>query len=130
MRSEVGGGSARVQEQVKHYAFVSSAGAYVAGPIQPEHVEGDARKASAGHVEVETYLEEQVLPPPPPEVMLCPHMSNTHSKRALMCRPARMLVIPASRAGDAFKAGWLPALELVQFSECICSAYRCSLTSR
>ncbi len=49
-----------MQGQVQHYAFVSSAGAYVAGPIEPEHVEGDARKASAGHVEVENYLEEQV----------------------------------------------------------------------
>lgn len=47
---------------VKHYAFVGSAGAYVADDVEPMLVEGDARKASAGHVEVEKYLEEQDLP--------------------------------------------------------------------
>lgn len=48
--------------KVKHYVFVGSAGAYVANSVEPMHVEGDARKASAGHVAVETYLEEQDLP--------------------------------------------------------------------
>lgn len=136
--SEVSGGSVGAQEQVQHYAFVSSAGAYVAGPIEPEHVEGDARKASAGHVEVETYLEEQVLAPaldPPdlthtrtrtrtpaqsPEVCLGPHMSNAQAKRA----PAHVSPCPnacdlASRARDAFKAGWLPALESSRACEAI-----------
>jgi nucleoside-diphosphate-sugar epimerase len=48
--------------KVKHYAFVASAGAYKADDIEPMLVEGDERKASAGHVEVEKYLEEQDLP--------------------------------------------------------------------
>lgn len=47
---------------VQHYAFVASAGAYKADDIEPMLVEGDERKASAGHVEVEKYLEEQDLP--------------------------------------------------------------------
>lgn len=42
--------------------FIGSAGAYVADPIEPGHFEGDARKASAGHVAVESYLEAQGLP--------------------------------------------------------------------
>ena len=46
----------------QHYVFVSSAGAYKADPIEPGHVEGDARKASAGHVGVEAYLESEGLP--------------------------------------------------------------------
>ncbi len=40
------------QHKVNHYVFVSSAGAYKADPIEPCHFEGDARKSSAGHVEV------------------------------------------------------------------------------
>lgn len=48
--------------KVKHYVFVGSAGAYNANSVEPMHVEGDARKASAGHVAVENYLEEQGLP--------------------------------------------------------------------
>mmetsp|Transcript_5943 Transcript_5943/g.17009 ORF Transcript_5943/g.17009 Transcript_5943/m.17009 type:complete len:356 (-) Transcript_5943:1182-2249(-) len=48
--------------QVQHYVYVSSAGAYVPGPYYPELAEGDERKASAGHVEVENYLEEQDVP--------------------------------------------------------------------
>ena len=48
--------------KVKHYVFVGSAGAYNANSMEPMHVEGDARKASAGHVGVENYLEEQGLP--------------------------------------------------------------------
>ncbi|GBF92611.1 chloroplast stem-loop binding protein of 41 kDa, chloroplastic [Raphidocelis subcapitata] len=47
---------------VKHYVFVSSAGAYKADSIEPMHVEGDERKASAGHVAVENYLKEEGLP--------------------------------------------------------------------
>ncbi|KAF5834516.1 hypothetical protein DUNSADRAFT_8767 [Dunaliella salina] len=43
--------------KAKHYVFVGSAGAYNANSIEPCHYEGDARKASAGHVEVEKYLE-------------------------------------------------------------------------
>ena len=35
---------------MKHYAFVASAGAYKADDIEPMLVEGDERKASAGHV--------------------------------------------------------------------------------
>lgn len=46
------------QGMVKHYVFVSSAGAYKADSIEPMHVEGDARKASAGHVAVEDYLKQ------------------------------------------------------------------------
>jgi hypothetical protein len=37
-----------VQGKVEHYVFVASAGAYKADSIEPMHVEGDARKASAG----------------------------------------------------------------------------------
>lgn len=48
--------------KVKHYVFVGSAGAYAANDVEPMHVEGDKRKASAGHVAVEQYLEEQGLP--------------------------------------------------------------------
>jgi hypothetical protein len=33
---------------VKHYVFVSSAGAYAANSVEPMHVEGDKRKSSAG----------------------------------------------------------------------------------
>lgn len=47
---------------VKHYVFVSSAGAYKADSIEPMHVEGDARKATAGHVAVEDYLKQEGLP--------------------------------------------------------------------
>ena len=36
------------QGMCKHYVFVSSAGAYKADSIEPMHVEGDERKASAG----------------------------------------------------------------------------------
>ena len=52
----------RVQGKVKHYVFVSSAGAYKANSVEPMHFEGDERKASAGHVEVEQYLEQQDVP--------------------------------------------------------------------
>jgi nucleoside-diphosphate-sugar epimerase len=48
--------------KVKHYVFVSSAGAYLPSPIEPGHWEGDARKASAGHVAVEAALAEAGLP--------------------------------------------------------------------
>lgn len=47
---------------LKHYVYVSSAGAYKANSIEPMHVEGDVRKASAGHVEVEGYLAASGLP--------------------------------------------------------------------
>lgn len=43
--------------QVQQYCFVGSAGAYVANAVEPMHVEGDKRKASAGHTKVEAYLE-------------------------------------------------------------------------
>ena len=43
-----------------HYVFVASAGAYKGNKIEPALVEGDVRKDSAGHVEVEKYLEQQV----------------------------------------------------------------------
>ncbi len=33
---------------LKHYVYVSSAGAYKANSVEPMHVEGDARKSSAG----------------------------------------------------------------------------------
>jgi nucleoside-diphosphate-sugar epimerase len=48
--------------KVSHYVFVGSAGAYVPRKYEAGHVEGDERKASAGHVEVENYLEQQDLP--------------------------------------------------------------------
>jgi nucleoside-diphosphate-sugar epimerase len=48
--------------KVKHYVFVGSAGAYVADDVEPMHVEGDARKPSAGHVAVENYLVEVDAP--------------------------------------------------------------------
>ena len=48
--------------KVKHYVFVGSAGAYVANSVEPMHVEGDPRKASAGHVAVEKYLVETGAP--------------------------------------------------------------------
>lgn len=47
---------------VKHYVFVASAGAYKADPIEPMHMEGDARKSTAGHVEVEQYLAARGVP--------------------------------------------------------------------
>ncbi|GIL71894.1 hypothetical protein Vretimale_649 [Volvox reticuliferus] len=50
------------KHKVDHYVFVSSAGAYKADPIEPMHVEGDARKSTAGHVEVEAYLEKARIP--------------------------------------------------------------------
>lgn len=48
--------------KVSHYVFVGSAGAYTANAVEPMHVEGDARKSSAGHVAVEKYLEQERLP--------------------------------------------------------------------
>jgi nucleoside-diphosphate-sugar epimerase len=42
-----------------HYVFVASAGAYKGDAIEPMLVEGMARKASAGHVEVEARLAEE-----------------------------------------------------------------------
>ena len=48
--------------KVSHYVFVGSAGAYNANSTEPMHVEGDARKAKAGHVQVENYLVEQNMP--------------------------------------------------------------------
>jgi len=36
------------QGMCRHYVFVASAGAYKASNIEPMHVEGDERKASAG----------------------------------------------------------------------------------
>ncbi|MEW5302673.1 MAG: hypothetical protein WDW36_005434 [Sanguina aurantia] len=48
--------------KVAHYIFVGSAGAYKADGVEPQAVEGDARKSSAGHVEVEAYLKAQSLP--------------------------------------------------------------------
>ncbi|KXZ47050.1 hypothetical protein GPECTOR_38g287 [Gonium pectorale] len=50
------------KHKVDHYVFVSSAGAYKADPIEPMHVEGDARKSTAGHVEVEEYLKKARMP--------------------------------------------------------------------
>ena len=50
------------QGKVSHYVFVGSAGAYNANSVEPMHVEGDARKSSAGHVAVEGYLAAQGLP--------------------------------------------------------------------
>lgn len=47
---------------LKHYVYVSSAGAYVPNDIEPMHVEGDDRKAKAGHVAVENYLVDSGLP--------------------------------------------------------------------
>lgn len=46
-----------LQGKLRHFIFVASAGAYKADPIEPCHFEGDARKSSAGHVEVENYLK-------------------------------------------------------------------------
>lgn len=42
-----------------HYVFVASAGAYKGDSNEPMLVEGMARKASAGHVEVESRLAEE-----------------------------------------------------------------------
>ena len=53
---------AGMQGKVSHYVFVGSAGAYVPRKYEAGHVEGDERKASAGHVEVENYLEQQDVP--------------------------------------------------------------------
>lgn len=50
------------QGKVSNFVFVSSAGAYEANSIEPMHMEGDARKASAGHFGVEEYLKEQDAP--------------------------------------------------------------------
>lgn len=47
---------------LKHYVYVSSAGAYKANSVEPMHIEHDERKATAGHVEVEKYLERSGLP--------------------------------------------------------------------
>ena len=49
-----------VQGKVAHYVFVASAGAYKGNKMEPALVEGDPRKSSAGHVEVEKYLEAEV----------------------------------------------------------------------
>ena len=43
---------------MKHYAFVASAGAYKADDIEPMLVEGDERKASAGHVSREALQQD------------------------------------------------------------------------
>lgn len=51
-----------LQDSVKNYVFVGSAGAYDANSIEPLHVEGDKRKAKAGHVQVEKYLESESVP--------------------------------------------------------------------
>ena len=51
-----------MQGKLQHYVFVSSAGAYAPNPIEPCHLEGDPRKASAGHVGVEKYLLEKAMP--------------------------------------------------------------------
>ena len=48
--------------KVGNYVFVGSAGAYLPDALAPQHVEGDARKASASHVAVENYLAEQGVP--------------------------------------------------------------------
>eukprot|EP01026_Neomeris_dumetosa_P015092 TRINITY_DN1568_c0_g1_i4.p2 TRINITY_DN1568_c0_g1~~TRINITY_DN1568_c0_g1_i4.p2 ORF type:complete len:351 (-),score=60.68 TRINITY_DN1568_c0_g1_i4:174-1226(-) len=48
--------------KVEHYVFVGSAGAYADDPIEPMKMEGDVRKAKAGHKIVEDYLEAQDLP--------------------------------------------------------------------
>jgi nucleoside-diphosphate-sugar epimerase len=37
-------------KSLKHYVYVSSAGAYKANSVEPMHVEGDERKASAGEL--------------------------------------------------------------------------------
>lgn len=37
---------------MKHYVFVGSAGAYEANSVEPMHVEGDKRKASAGGLQM------------------------------------------------------------------------------
>lgn len=42
----------------KQYFFVSSAGMYIPDDVEPERVETDAVKASAGHNAVETYLRD------------------------------------------------------------------------
>jgi len=49
-------------QKLQHYVFVASAGAYNANKIEPMHVEGDARKEKAGHVQVEQYLAKSKLP--------------------------------------------------------------------
>ena len=51
-----------LQGKVAHYIFVASAGAYVPDGIHAGLKEGDKRKASAGHVAVEQYLESEGLP--------------------------------------------------------------------
>jgi hypothetical protein len=48
--------------QVQQYCFVGSAGAYAADDVEPMHVEGDKRKGSASHKEVEDYLERVNAP--------------------------------------------------------------------
>lgn len=47
---------------MSHYVFVSSAGAYNANDMEPMHIEGDVRKPSAGHCEVEAYLKSANAP--------------------------------------------------------------------
>lgn len=47
---------------MSNYVFVGSAGAYKANSIEPMHVAGDERKASASHVAVENYLAEVGAP--------------------------------------------------------------------
>jgi hypothetical protein len=48
--------------QVQQYCFVGSAGAYKANDCEPMHVEGDERKSSASHKEVEDYLARMNAP--------------------------------------------------------------------
>ena len=79
-----------LQGKDSHYAFVASAGAYKPNKVEPALTESDARKDSAGHVAVEKYLEEQVmprefhLPSPQPRNTKC-HGSQSASSAVCAC---------------------------------------------
>ena len=68
-----------MQGKVAHYVFVASAGAYKGNKMEPALVEGDPRKGSAGHVEVEKYLESEVSLPSLPGKILAGHACIPHS---------------------------------------------------
>ena len=70
-----------VQDSVKHYVFVASAGAYKDKDTEPMHFEGDERKSSAGHVKVEQYLESVGAPYTvfQPQYIYGPHTAKVRS---------------------------------------------------
>lgn len=78
---------------MKNFVFVGSAGAYDANSIEPLHVEGDKRKAKAGHVEVEKYLESESVPFTvfQPQYIYGPYTAKVRCSRAFCQAPCRLV---------------------------------------